>query len=366
MRFIKLPRNRALKKSAILIIATIAIIASPGYAQNINTGSKTRLVENIKNWVSSQEGVDISYIEVQANDRRFIVPDCTEDFEVNFAFGSKSNVQVKCESKDWTAVLRIQIRAETEVLIYGRTLTQGEVISAQDLELSKEGSFLGSNTLTSVAEAEGRLLKINVNKGQIVRLSQFDEALTLFVTNRDIKKGQALTASMVDTLITPASETSFDQRFDFAATLNSVITKDLTAGTVLTKNDFIVSVQAVVVVDLMERGSRFDPSNSRVESVLVKLPSDAITTPSQLDRAIAKRRLTPGAIIRFSDITIQPHVIADTSTTLQLTKPQFTLTIEVMAIEDGYIGDRIRVRNQESGEIIYATVIDVGLVEIVQ
>jgi flagella basal body P-ring formation protein FlgA len=37
-----------------------------------------------------------------------------------------------------------------------------------------------------------------------------------------------------------------------------------------------------------------------------------------------------------------------------------------MAIEDGYIGDRIRVRNQESGEIIYATVIDVGLVEIVQ
>ena len=362
----KLPRIRTLIKSAIFIIATTAIIAPSGYAQNINTDSKTRLVENIKNWVASQEGVDTSYIEVQANDRRFIVPDCTEDFEVNFAFGAKSNVQVKCESKDWTAVLRIQIRADTEVLIYGRTLTQGEVISAQDLELSKEGTVLGSNTLTSVAEAEGRLLKINVNKGQIVRLSQFDEALTLFVANRDIKKGQALTASMVDTLITPASETSFDQRFDFAATLNSVITKDLTAGTVLTKNDFIKSVQAVVVVDLMERGSRFDPSNSRVESVLVKLPSDAITAPSQLDRAIAKRRLTPGAIIRFSDITIQPHVIADTSTTLQLTKPQFTLTIEVMAIEDGYIGDRIRVRNQESGEIIYATVIDVGLVEIVQ
>jgi flagella basal body P-ring formation protein FlgA len=362
----KLPRTRILIKSAIFIIVTIAIIAPSVYAQNINTDSKTRLVENIKNWVASQERVDISYIEVQANDRRFIVPDCTEDFEVNFAFGAKSNVQVKCESKDWTAVLRIQIRAETEVLIYGRTLTQGEVISAQDLELSKEGFFLGSNTLTSVAEAEGRLLKISVNKGQIVRLSQFDEALTLFVTNRDVKKGQALTASIVDTLITPASETSFDQRFDFATTLNSVITKDLAAGTVLTKNDFIVSAQAVVVVDLMERGSRFDPSNSRVESVVIKLPSDAITTPSQLDRAIAKRRLTPGAIIRFSDITIQPHVIADTSTTLQLTKPQFTLTIEVMAIEDGYIGDRIRVRNQESGEIIYATVIDVGLVEIVQ
>ena len=116
MRVTKLPRIRALAKSAIFIIATIAIIAPTGYAQNINTDSKIRLVENIKNWVASQERIDISYIEVQANDRRFIVPDCTEDYEVNFAFGTKSNVRVKCENKDWTAVLRIQIRAETEVL----------------------------------------------------------------------------------------------------------------------------------------------------------------------------------------------------------------------------------------------------------
>jgi len=366
MVFKKILQIRTLIKSVIFIIATILISVPSGYAQNINTDSKTKLVENVKNWVASQERIDSSYVEVQANDRRFIVPDCTRDFEVNFAFGSKSNVQVKCEDQDWTAVLRIQIREETEVLIYARPLMQGETLSSQDFELSKEGSVLGSNTLTNKAEAEGRLLKVNVNKGQIVRFNQFDEAITLFVTNRDLKKGQALTASMVDAVITPASETSFNQRFDFSSTLNSVITEDLIAGTTLTKNDFTIAAQAMVVIDLLERGSRFDPSNSREESVPVKLPSDAITTPSQLDRAIAKRRLAPGAIIRFSDITIQPHVIADTSTTLQLKKTQFTLTIEVLAIEDGYIGDRIRVRNQESGEVIYATVIDVGLVEIIQ
>ena len=366
MVFKKILQIRTLIKSVIFLIATIVISVPSGYAQNINTDSKTKLVENVKNWVASQERIDSSYVEVQANDRRFIVPDCTRDFEVNFAFGSKSNVQVKCEDQDWTAVLRIQIREETEVLIYARPLMQGETLSSQDFELSKEGSVLGSNTLNNKAEAEGRLLKVNVNKGQIVRFNQFDEAITLFVTNRDLKKGQALTASMVDAVITPASETSFNQRFDFSSTLNSVITEDLIAGTTLTKNDFTIAAQAMVVIDLLERGSRFDPSNSREESVPVKLPSDAITTPSQLDRAIAKRRLAPGAIIRFSDITIQPHVIADTSTTLQLKKTQFTLTIEVLAIEDGYIGDRIRVRNQESGEVIYATVIDVGLVEIIQ
>lgn len=357
---------RPLVNAVIFLIATIGIVTPLGYAQNTSTESKTKLIENIKNWVASQEKIDTSYIEVQANDRRFIVPVCANDFAVNFAFGSKSNVQVKCADQEWTAILRIQIRTESEVLIYTRTLTKGEVLSAQDLELSKEGSVLGSNTLSSKAEAEGRLLKVNVNEGQIVRLNQFDEALTLFVTNRALKKGQALTASVVDAVITPASETSFNQRFDFSTTLNSIITKDLLAGTILTKNDFTVSAQAMVVTELLERGSRFDPSNSREEPVTVKLPSDVITSPSQLDRAIAKRRLTPGAIIRFSDITIQPHVLADTSTTLQLKKPQFTLTMEVLAIEDGYIGDRIRVRNQESGEIIYATVVSAGLVEVIR
>jgi flagella basal body P-ring formation protein FlgA len=85
-----------------------------------------------------------------------------------------------------------------------------------------------------------------------------------------------------------------------------------------------------------------------------------------LNRAITKRRLTPGSILRFSDISIQPHVVAGQSTTLRLTKPQFTLTLEMLALEDGYIGDRIRVRNIESQEIVFATVIDVGLVEIQQ
>ena len=61
---------------------------------------------------------------------------------------------------------------------------------------------------------------------------------------------------------------------------------------------------------------------------------------------------------------MMPHVIANTTTTLELNKTNFNLTMEVLAIEDGFIGDRIRVRNQESGEIIYATVKGVGLVEL--
>ena len=355
--------------SRVLVGFTIGLLSiSISHAQNTDTEQdpKSRLVENVKNWVASEEGINDSYIEVQANDRRFIVPDCAAEFEVAFAFGSKSNVQVNCRSEDWQAVLRIQIREETETLVYARHLVQGDVISTEDLEINRGTSLLRNNGVANLSQAEGQLLQVDVEKGQMVSLNHFADTLTIFVTNQDLEQGQTLVASMLDPVITPSSETLFEQRFDLSTTANSIITRDLAAGTILTKEDFATSSPAIVVTRLVERGSMIDPSNSQEEAVTVRIPNDAVTNPIQLNRATAKRRLTPGTIIRFSDITLQPHVVAEESTTLQLRRPQFTLTMEALAMEDGYIGDRIRVRNQESGEIIYATVIDIGLVEVRQ
>ena len=76
----------------------------------IDEAPKDRLVRTIKNWVAEAEGLGVNNIEVQANDRRFIVPDCDENFDVSFAFGTKTNIQVNCDNKDWRAVLRIQIK----------------------------------------------------------------------------------------------------------------------------------------------------------------------------------------------------------------------------------------------------------------
>ena len=352
--------------SSVLTIAALGICLNLSYAQNLDPekNPKARLVETIKNWVAQQEGVDPTFIEVQANDRRFIVPDCNAEFTVAFAFSSKTNVQANCENENWQAVLRIQIREDREVLVYLRSLSQGDIISADDLETARDDSRARNNGLIDRSEVEGKILQVDVEKGQKASINQFAETLTIFITNQELKKGQRLEASMLSPLITPTSETVFEQRFDLSDTLNTTVIRDLAAGSVLTKNDFALSSPGVVVTALIERGNLIDPSNSRADALTLQLPNDAVANPSQLTRAIAKRRLTPGTVIRFSDITLQPHVSAEESITLELRRSQFTLTMEAYAVEDGYIGDRIRVRNQESGEVIYATVIDIGRVEI--
>ena len=362
---LRMPRIRSWSLS-LLTLASLGVSLNLSYAQNLDPerNPKDRLVETIKDWVAQQEGVEQTYVEVQANDRRFIVPDCNNDFKVTFAFNSKTNVQVNCESENWQAVLRIQIQEDREVLVYIRSLSEGDIISADDLETARDESLTRNAGLIERSEVEGQILQIDVEKGQKASANHFAETLTIFMTNQELKKGQRLEASMLTPLITPTSETLFEQRFDLSETLNTTVMRDLADGSVLTKNDFASSSPGVVVTELIERGNLIDPSNSRADALTVQLPNDAVANPSQLTRAVAKRRLTPGTVIRFSDITLQPHVSAEESITLELKRSQFTLTMEAYAIEDGYIGDRIRVRNQESGEIIYATVIDAGRVEI--
>ena len=337
-----------------------------GIAQTTVTDEapKDRLVRNIKNWVAEKEGLNVTSIEVQANDRRFIVPDCSENFEVSFAFGTRTNVQVGCSSEDWRAVLRIQIKRENEILVFDRALSQGHLVSQDDFRLSMESSLIPGSNLISATEAAGRLLKIDVEEGQAVKPNQFDETSTVFVINRDIKEGEKLEKAMIDERKVPASETLFEQRFDLSLALTATIIRDLDSGSILTKRDFAISSQAIVITELVERGNMIDASNSELKQVIVQIPGDAIIDRTQVYRASAKRRLNPGEILRFSDVAMMPHVIANTTTTLELNKTNFNLTMEVLAVEDGFIGDRIRVRNQESGEIIYATVKDVGLVEL--
>ena len=368
MKIVDLSRTPKVKRwsLSLFFITFLGACLNLSHGQNSEPerNPKDRLVETVKNWVAQQEGIDQNFVEVQANDRRFIVPDCTSDFKVTFAFNSKTNVQVNCEDETWQAVLRIQIRENREFLVYLRSLSQGDIISADDLETARDESLAMSNRLIERSEVEGQILQVDVERGQMVSVAHFAETLTIFITNLELKKGQMLEASMLTPVPTPTSETLFAQRFDISETFQTTVIRDLEEGSILTKNDFAVSSQAIVVTELVERGNMIDPSNSRAEALTVRLPDDAVANSSQITRAVAKRRLTPGTIIRFSDITLQPHVSAEESITLQLKRTQFTLTMEAYALEDGYIGDRIRVRNQESGQIIYATVIDIGRVEI--
>ena len=351
-------------KSRLWITLILAFLAQASFSQQSaqQISAKANLVSDVKAWVSDEEGLSPDNIEVQASDRRFRVPSCDTAFGVEFAFGAKTNVRVNCPNEDWQAVLRIQIQRQTEGLVYTRARGEGSIITAADIATELIDSTVAASELQQT-EVVGRVLKRAVQKGELIRSNQLEEATTIYLTNQELKKGSLVDLSTLRPTRKPYSETQFDQRLDPETLKNSVLTRDISINDIVSKSDFATAQQTVVITTLLERGSLFDQSTIKLEMRTGKLPQDAITDPSQLARATAKRRLNPGSIVRFSDISIEPHVKAGQTVTLRVKRSQFTVTLDMLAMEDGYLGDRIKLQNQESNETVFATVTGVGLTE---
>jgi flagella basal body P-ring formation protein FlgA len=130
---------------------------------------------------------------------------------------------------------------------------------------------------------------------------------------------------------------------------------------VLSLNDLQFANDALVASTVIEQGSMFDASNFETQSLFRRLPSDAVLDSDQLRRATTKRRLTPGDVIRYSDIQMVPQINAGETVKLTVKRGSITLTVDMTALEDGYIGDRVELRNDESGETVMATVAGVGV-----
>ena len=346
-------------------LATMALMFSClAMAQAEQPPAKQSLVLSVQRWVALQEGIDASAVTVQANDKRFVVPACSREFAVEYAFGSRTNVRVACDSADWEAVLRIQIAERVELLTYARALPEGTQLGADDLLVIERDSRRAGRSTLSQDEVVGRLLRVGVSAGQEVTTTQFDSAVVVLRARQTLAVGSELNQALFDAVTMPLSSTRFDQRFDSQILEGAVATAKIGRGEILAKTDFAQTRSAIVIQSLVERGERIDSRNARPQRVESQVANNAVVRLDQLKRAVSKRRLVPGTVLRFSDFSLEPHVVENTLVTLSLQRSQFTLQLDVLALEDGTLGDSVRVRNQESGEILSAVVVGEGKVEI--
>ena len=141
-------------------------------------------------------------------------------------------------------------------------------------------------------------------------------------------------------------------------------TKNIEKGERLDLGSFSAIYQTIVVNKIVERGQRLDESNSSILEVFDEPTRDTVTDTNMIDRATTIRRLLPGSVVRFSDLHVSPHVSKGKTASLHFTMEKLSVRLDVIVMEDGYIGDTVKVRNEESGEEMFATVTDEGKVAI--
>ncbi len=97
---------------------------------------------------------------------------------------------------------------------------------------------------------------------------------------------------------------------------------------------------------------------------LARLTGSSLTDAQQLVGHMAKRPLKAGQVLRQSDVAVSPVIRKNDLIRLVVQTGQMTLSVQGKALQDGALGQAIRVVNVNSNRQLSGTVVDAGTVAV--
>jgi flagella basal body P-ring formation protein FlgA len=128
----------------------------------------------------------------------------------------------------------------------------------------------------------------------------------------------------------------------------------------------IKTYQAILVLTQpLQRGDTVTRQHLSLERKDVSsLRGDFITRAEQIENKQALRPIPAGAILSMRNIAEPKLVKRGDKIIISSVRPDFAIRMNGLAMMDGIKGQRIRIKNQSSGRIVNATVIEPGLVSV--
>jgi len=122
----------------------------------------------------------------------------------------------------------------------------------------------------------------------------------------------------------------------------------------------------VLVADHMHRrGEEIVPESYRLEERdVTKVRGNYYVDALMLQDMQAKRTLSVGDIITDSHVQKVPVIKRGDSIKLVARAGRMSMSATGEALQDGGVGDRIRVKNSDSGKVIYGHVLDGGIIQV--
>lgn len=207
-----------------------------------------------------------------------------------------------------------------------------------------------SQSRESIAEAVKAYIAQNINlpgENEVslvpldnrLNLPQCAEPLEAFTTNATIKAGR----------------TTIGVRCNNAEKKWSIFTSAI-----------IKTYQMVVVLSQpIQRGEIITRQQLAIEKRDVSnLREDFVTQIEQAENKLVTRQLDTGTILRLNNLAEPKLIKRGDKVVISTTKSEFSIKMSGIAMMDGTKGQRIQVKNQNSGRIINATVVEPGLVAV--
>ena len=349
-------------KLCLTIIIFLQIISVVEFAYSADKASippsKKILVAQIKKWVAREKSIDEEDIKVAALDRRLMVPECPNKFDISFPFSSDTQqVRVNCAKIGWKAFIRVSIEARKMYYVYKDDFSKGHRLSGEDIELLDQ-TRVGHNSglIKDITAIKNQILKRSVSTGQLVRRQHLSQVVEVFVLKQGKLAGEFLTDDDYERSMHPIAGVSAAQRFPKRLLKNALIARSLPAGYVLQEKDLRQRHRVLVAQETLTRGRLLSPLNARVEDYYGDLPPDTMLSTNGIEYLEVIRTIQAGTPLRASDVQVASLIIKGDTVNFSVARGSLLITVSMEALESGKLGEQVVLLNPESGEKVRAVV----------
>ena len=292
--FHRLRRHGDLLIIGLLACTNTAVAQQP---RAINDQPKQILLQQLHAWLSTQTASSGAVTGI--NDRRFKVPFCSERFSFNFSDNSNRTIAAECSASRWKRLIRLKsdkpLADSTKNIVYVYELSASVAAEKQ----------IPQHQLVR-KQKSSRYVPQNA-------LDQLPKVA--FFAARNLRAGQTLTAADI-----------------YEAKYVAVAEQAIPAGHAVSKNIF------------------------SLQRVTHKVPKDAVTNLSGFDHLATNRLIHAGAILRKRDLKKAKLVRRGEQVVLLAGSHRYFIETTATALEDGYFGDQVKLKNIESNQVVRAIV----------
>lgn len=341
-----------------VLLAAVVVFATPEAQER-----RQLLDDQIVRYMSQELDLTPSEIAVVALDRRLIVPDCLPGFRIGLPYPDHQTILVECDDPKWSAYVRANVSMVSEYLAYAKSLPAGTQLSATDIRIDtkKTRQVVAREPVDSFV---GRLLVRPVRQGQAVMPQHVDTPITVYVLKVAIAQGDQVKLENLNTELKGGASVPIDQRVDRRILQDAVAARNLGQGQRLVANDLQRRWSRLVVTQPIPYGQALSAENVEVRSLYGDEEQQALTSIADITQTQSTRALRVGHIILSTDIRPAPLIRKHDNVNMIVKSGALTITVGLIAEEDGMLHELIKLRNPDSGEKLQGTVTGPGQVNL--
>lgn len=354
-------------------VAAMLVILCMGLSLAGTSNQPEDLFASAKSWVAAKTSTSADLIKFAPLDPRVKVQDCLSKIEFDFPFANTSTVRAKCNQPNWQLFIKVsnsqpinsvevkQAAPGKQVMVAKHALVAGQILTANDVEAGTEtastaGSFLEKDALV------GRMLKRNLAKGQLILAQDLENNVQVLKLKQNLRANELITTAALERVSVGKEAVPTGVWLGSELPPGARLTRDMPAGQILLSTDLAESRQVVIANTNMVAGQVLKAGSLRLERLeQEKISRTHLFELSGLDGFEVTRTIRAGEALRTTDLRPAVLVKRGEMVVLSIGRPsEFEITIKLEAMQDGRMGEQVKLKNAETGRILNGIVTGPG------